>query len=238
MDKSCLEDSSVAALGKGIIDKIRKLRFCIIGCGAVGSLFAEMLVRTGAAHLTLIDGDKVERKNLNRTFAYTLDDVDDFKVCALKRKLISINPNISVQTSENHIIPALPGFCDSEKEHVFVKSADIVIISADNNATRKLCERLCNGWAEYLSVGINVSPDGNACYECAWCMDTPQAKINEKGYGENNGSYASIVMEATSAGFGMLLNHLSNADSDYINLFREFNNFIPIMQTTEKPKSK
>lgn len=48
----------------------------IIGLGSVGSIVAEALSRTGIEHLTLIDHDIIEARNLDRTLGATTDDVD------------------------------------------------------------------------------------------------------------------------------------------------------------------
>lgn len=71
-------------------DKVNE-RIHIIGCGSVGSTIAENLARCGLKKLTLWDFDKVEDHNVaNQMFVQ--DDVGEFKADALKRLLVSINP--------------------------------------------------------------------------------------------------------------------------------------------------
>lgn len=59
----------------------------IVGLGSVGSIVAEALSRTGVQHLTLIDHDAVEERNLDRTLGAYHADVDQglSKVAASKR---------------------------------------------------------------------------------------------------------------------------------------------------------
>ncbi len=74
-----------------VIRKIKNITIGIAGCGGLGSNAAIALVRTGAMHLVIADFDRVELSNLNRQ-QYSLDDIGSFKVDALEKILISINP--------------------------------------------------------------------------------------------------------------------------------------------------
>ncbi|MGA1707167.1 MAG: HesA/MoeB/ThiF family protein, partial [Phycisphaerales bacterium] len=42
----------------------------VIGCGALGSVAAELLLRAGVGRLDLVDRDVVEETNLQRQFLY------------------------------------------------------------------------------------------------------------------------------------------------------------------------
>lgn len=67
-------------------------RLHIIGCGSVGSILAENLVRCGCTKLTLYDFDSVEAKNIaNQAFSHA--DIGRPKVEALRDILIGINPD-------------------------------------------------------------------------------------------------------------------------------------------------
>ena len=67
-----LDDRTSKALGDKVMERLRSLRFCIVGCGGTGANFAEMLVRTGATRLALIDGAVVKEEDLNRVFGLLL----------------------------------------------------------------------------------------------------------------------------------------------------------------------
>ena len=45
-------------------------RVAIVGCGALGTVQAETLCRAGIGHLTLIDRDFVEKKQLAKTNSF------------------------------------------------------------------------------------------------------------------------------------------------------------------------
>ena len=59
-----IDDRTAKALGPDVMEKLRSLRFCIVGCGGTGANFAEMLLRSGARHFSLIDGRFVQKTEL------------------------------------------------------------------------------------------------------------------------------------------------------------------------------
>lgn len=72
-----------------------KERIHIIGCGAVGSTLAEMLVRMGCSNLVLYDFDIVTPHNLaNQMFLNKHIDLP--KLEALSEILININPDVEL----------------------------------------------------------------------------------------------------------------------------------------------
>lgn len=91
-----LTKKTFPALGEKLMLEFQQRRFCIVGCGGTGALFAEMLVRTGAQKITLIDGDEVNISNLNRVISFVREDADKHKVEVLKSRLECINPDIEV----------------------------------------------------------------------------------------------------------------------------------------------
>ena len=222
-------ERTIESLGRDVVEKFSNGRFCILGCGAVGSLFAEMLVRTGATKLTLIDGDTVESSNLNRTTAFIKRDIEKDKVDVVKERLENIADNLSIKTFAYHFRKPNP----SDEKAIAIKesiaAASIVIIAMDDNKSRIDCEELCRAEkTTQLSIGIEIRPKGSAFYECALDGITPDdMKTHDGGYGQ--GSYISIVMEATAAGFTMLINHLesTNPDDKYNYLSREFEHYRP-----------
>ena len=52
------------------LEKIRKTRVFVAGCGGLGSNVAYLLVRSGFRKLTLVDFDTVDASNLNRQFFF------------------------------------------------------------------------------------------------------------------------------------------------------------------------
>jgi len=234
MGKSILTRTK-AVLGKKMMEKLASLRFCIVGCGGTGATFAEMLVRSGVKNICLVDGDKVDETNLNRVFGFVSENVGENKVNILKERLESIGPEINVCSFTDYLRSrehTTPGNHQGQKVRDCVYDADAIFIGTDTNESRIVCEELCkdkSGGKIYLSCGIGVEKE-KSFFECNWKPETPIKKQKGTGYGPENASYISIVTEATSVAFSMLLYHLKKPQSDkYKKYYKEYDkDFIPL----------
>lgn len=217
-----IDDRTTKALGDRVMGRLRSLQFCIVGCGGTGASFAEMLVRTGATHLTLIDGTCIEESNLNRVFGFFSDDCGEPKVEVLKKRLNSIRPDgLKIDVFQDHfrrredILETHP---IGQQVRDAVCDADVVFIGADRNRSRLAIGELCHdeGKRMYLSCGVRVDPGAGVFeIECAWLPRTRPEQEREEGYGPENASFVSIVHEAVSVAFTMLLSHLKCDDSKF-----------------------
>lgn len=231
-----IDDRTTKALGNEVMEKLRSLRFCIVGCGGTGAIFAEMLVRTGATRLTLIDGTCVEESNLNRVFNFFPEDCGKRKVDVLKRRLDSIRPDcLDIKIFQDNFRKRediLGTHSIGQKVRDAVCDADVVFIGTDTNKSRLAIEELCldEGKRMYLSCGVLVNPGtGNFEIECTWLPETPCKLENEQGYGPENASFASIVQEAVSVAFTMLLSHLKYENSSFNSYQKQYDeNFQPV----------
>lgn len=79
-------------LGASMMDRLHEVKVIIFGVGGVGSWCAESLVRSGIAHLTLVDSDRVCITNVNRQLMATTKTVGKVKVDVLRDRLLDINP--------------------------------------------------------------------------------------------------------------------------------------------------
>ncbi|HWL06778.1 MAG TPA: ThiF family adenylyltransferase, partial [Planctomicrobium sp.] len=66
-----------SGLGETGQERLCRSTAVLIGCGALGSVIAESLVRAGVGTLRLIDRDFVELSNLQRQVLYDEQDVAD-----------------------------------------------------------------------------------------------------------------------------------------------------------------
>ena len=201
--------------------KLQSYRFCIVGCGGTGANFAEMLVRTGATRLTLIDGTKVEESNLNRVFSFSSSDCGASKVHVLERYLQSIRPGLEICALEDSFRrpeDILEDHEEGQRVRDAVYDADMVFVGTDTNRSRLAIEELHRDkrLGMLLSCGVLVDPQAGLFeFECAWSPETPPERIEDEGYGPDNASFASLVHEATSVAFTMLLSHFRCAKSDF-----------------------
>lgn len=75
-------------------DTIKNTSILIGGCG-IGSIIAECALRMGFETITIVDGDTVTLPNLNRE-NYTQEDIGVEKAEALKKRLLLINPEATI----------------------------------------------------------------------------------------------------------------------------------------------
>lgn len=96
-----LHEAEMGTRGR-LTDAVRDASIVLIGVGALGSAIAESLVRSGHKKLTLIDGDRLEAKNLVR-HVLTMSDVGKNKAVALSEHLHLVNPNASITAIPSHL---------------------------------------------------------------------------------------------------------------------------------------
>ena len=82
---------------KGISEKLKKVKVCILGLGGLGSNVAVLLARAGIGYLKLVDFDIVEASNLNRQ-QYRISHIGMKKTEAIKTIIKEINPFVEIDT--------------------------------------------------------------------------------------------------------------------------------------------
>ncbi len=155
--------------------KLQSTSVILLGLGAVGSWVARQLAASGFEKMILIDADKVEASNLNRSL-YTDLDIDKFKIDALAEKLVALNPSMSIDKkyltatsaeSLEEIISCIQG------NIIFVNCADMPSVDDTSNWINLACQKtktpyiIAGGYNLHLSlVGMTVIPGKTACYQC------------------------------------------------------------------------
>jgi len=102
------------------------------GCGALGSLVADLLARAGVGRLILVDRDYVELTNLQRQVLYDEQDVADAipKAEAARRRLGRINSSVTVEAVVDDL-----NYTNIER---YAAGADAVVDGLDNFEARYL----------------------------------------------------------------------------------------------------
>src|SRR6266446_9854737 len=88
-----------AGLGEKGQQRLLKSSAVLVGCGALGTSAANLLVRAGVGHLRIIDRDFVELSNLQRQTLFDESDASKAlpKAVAAEQKLRSINASVTVE---------------------------------------------------------------------------------------------------------------------------------------------
>ena len=145
----------------------------MLGCGSVGSLVALELARAGVGTFVLIDNDIVEYHNLCR-HQCGVHEVGSFKVDAMKKRILDINPHATVVTCTN-IVEEVP----KEIYDKYAGKNTIFVGCADNREADVYGNRISMMYGSaYLSAGFwerafageifyHLPEQHMPCYKCA-----------------------------------------------------------------------
>src|SRR5881394_2523143 len=110
--------------------RLLRSRVTLVGCGALGTVIANVLARAGVGFLRIVDRDYVELSNLQRQVLFDeADATDDVpKATAAVEKLQRINSEIAYEA-------VVADFGPDNAERL-VRDVDLVLDGADNFEVR------------------------------------------------------------------------------------------------------
>jgi len=158
-----------AGIGEAGQEKLLAGSAAIVGCGALGTVAASLLVRAGVGRLRIIDRDFVEASNLQRQTLFEESDARDAlpKAVAAERRLHAINSEARVEGIVADVTP--------ENVRDLVSGFPLVLDGTDNFETRLLLNdaaiSLGVPWiyaAAVASYGVTMTilPGETACLAC------------------------------------------------------------------------
>lgn len=124
------------AFGEGGQARLQDASVLVLGCGALGSVAADMLARAGVGHLVVVDRDFIELTNLQRQVLFDEDDVAMAlpKAIAAKQKIAKINSSIQVTAVVDDI--------NHTNIEQYASGVDVLVDGLDNWETRYLANDL------------------------------------------------------------------------------------------------
>ena len=161
---------------KGISEKLKKAKVCILGLGGLGSNVATLLARSGIGYLKLVDFDIVEASNLNRQ-QYRISHIGIKKTEAIKTIIKEINPFVEIDTLDIKV--------DRENILSVVEDIEIVVEAFDRAETKAMA-------IEELLINKNkivISASGMAGLGSANEVITRKIKENFYLIGDNYSDY-------------------------------------------------
>lgn len=151
-------------------ERLAKSRAVVVGCGALGSVIANLMTRAGVGELVLLDRDFVELDNLQRQTIYNESDVGMPKAKVAEQKLRAINSSISI---EGRIVDV--DHRNIERHLLEPSPAQIVLDGTDNFEVRFLINDTCvkHGipWIYGGCLGaegqvMSILPKDTGCLNC------------------------------------------------------------------------
>jgi molybdopterin-synthase adenylyltransferase len=141
----------------------------LVGCGALGTVIASLLVRSGLGRLRIIDRDFVEPSNLQRQSLFDESDAREAlpKAVAAERHLRAINSDARVEGLASDLNP--------QNAVEFLSGFPLILDGTDNFETRLLINdaaiSLGVPWiyaAAVSSYGVTLTirPDKTSCLAC------------------------------------------------------------------------
>lgn len=106
--------------------KLAASRVAVFGVGGVGGYVVEALVRSGVGAIDVIDDDVVSVSNINRQIIATHSTVGQYKVDAIKDRVMDINPECKVKTHKCFYLPETRDKFDFSKYDYVVDAVDTV----------------------------------------------------------------------------------------------------------------
>lgn len=171
----------------------------VVGCGALGTVVANLLVRAGVGRLRIIDRDFVEVSNLQRQTLFEEADARDAlpKAIAAERRLRAINSDVQVEGVVADVTP--------KNATELFSGFSLILDGTDNFETRLLVNdaaiSLGVPWIYAAAVGsygvtMTILPGESACLACL---------LEAGGSGNGSGTIPGIAnVEATCDTAGVL----------------------------------
>jgi molybdopterin/thiamine biosynthesis adenylyltransferase/rhodanese-related sulfurtransferase len=147
--------------------KLKAARVLLIGAGGLGCPIGLYLAAAGMGTIGVVDADRVERSNLQRQIAHSMESVGQLKAESLIERMRAINPYLNYQT--------YPMDLDSSNARSLITNYDLVIDGTDNFGTRYLLADACfldkkpllqGAVYEYQGQVSLFVPNETPCYRC------------------------------------------------------------------------
>jgi len=144
-------------------------RALVCGCGALGSVIANTLVRAGVGHVRIVDRDFVETSNLQRQVLFDEQDAAAGlpKAVAAAARLKTVNSQVEIEPIVAHV--------DRGNIAALAEGVDVIVDGTDNFETRFLINDLAVdrgiSWVYGGCLGaegqtMTILPGETACLRC------------------------------------------------------------------------
>lgn len=185
-----------AGIGEAGQERILGASAVLVGCGALGTAVANLLVRAGLGRLRIIDRDFVEPSNLQRQTLFDEADARDAlpKAVAAERRLRAINSGVQVEGVVGDLTP--------KNAKDLVTGYPLILDGTDNFETRLLMNdaalSLGVPWIYAAVVGsygvtMAIRPGETACLACLLEGEDKSAAVGAEATCDTAGVLQAVV---------------------------------------------
>ena len=171
-----VRQSIFAPIGPEGQRRLGATRVLLVGCGALGSAVADLLVRAGIGRLIVVDRDYVELSNLQRQTLFDEADVADHlpKAAAAAARLRRINGDVRIEPVVTDVNPT-----NVER---LANDADLIVDGTDNFETRYLINDVAvkrgipwvyGGVIGGYGMTMTIRPGQTPCLRCVFPEPPP-----------------------------------------------------------------
>lgn len=198
-------------LGEHSTQILTDATIAVVGLGGGGSHVAQQLAHLGIGNFILIDPDRIEFPNLNRTVGATYQDalLGTPKVEISARLIRNLNPYAHILSIQEEWQPNLKTLRD----------ADIIVSCIEGFATKVQIERVCRAaQIPLIDIGMDVhkaepytiagqvvvSMPGMPCFLCMGHIRDSDCALEEQKYGHAGGTpqvvWSNGILASTAVG--------------------------------------
>ena len=183
-------------LGPEALQRLRGARVAVFGLGGVGGYAVEALARGGIRALDLVDNDTVGESNLNRQLFALRSTLGLPKTEAARRRVLDINPGITVKTWEL--------FYSADTADAFDLGAYDYIVDAIDTVSAKLLliERAVRAQTPVISsmgTGNKLDPSLFRVEDLAKTSMDPLARVMRRELGKRGIKHVKVVWSPEEA---------------------------------------
>lgn len=156
----------VPQIGEDGQKSLSRSKVLVVGCGALGSIIIENLVRAGIGEVRFADSDSVELSNMSRQNMYSESDIGRPKAMAAEERMAGVNSEI--------VVKGIPEKVDASNIKELAEGVDLIMDAVDNFETRYLINEFSvSSGIPWIYTGVLggqmmnffILPDG-PCFRC------------------------------------------------------------------------
>lgn len=180
-------------IGEAGQEKLLASSVLVVGAGGLGSPASMYLAAAGVGRIGLVDGDRVDRSNLQRQLLHSDAGLGELKTRSGRETLLRVNPDVRV---DEH-----PLRLNADNARLIVAGYDLVVNGCDNFPTRYLLNDICVWLAKPLvdasilrfEAQATVYLPGQGCYRCLFPAPPPPGLVPSCAEGGILGALAGTL---------------------------------------------